>query len=247
MTHFQRMKKSKSQSPKYKRLPRQKRGYDDSHFRLRKMVMAEQPICAAPGCNKPGVEMDHIDSNPWNRKRENLQMLCKSCHSSKTGRTHSPEFLPSIDHKPSIPVTVVCGPPGSGKTTYVRENATDGDIIIDLDEIKSRLSGLPWYQAGDKWLKPAIAERNCMIGDLANARPGVKAWLIVSGQRMSTRRHWRDSLCAEVVMLETAPEVCIQRIKNDPRRVYKWEKYEEIINKWYRSYVADFADNVIRG
>ncbi|MCH7535121.1 MAG: M23 family metallopeptidase [Bacteroidetes bacterium] len=31
------------------------------------------------------------------------------------------------------------------------------------------------------------------------------------------------------------------------KQQHKWEKYEEIINKWYRSYVADFADNVIRG
>ena len=65
------------------------RGYGVTHRRLRKIVMAEQPLC--PECLKdgkvePGTEMDHIDGNPMNRARKNLQMLCKRHHSLKTVR-----------------------------------------------------------------------------------------------------------------------------------------------------------------
>jgi hypothetical protein len=54
--------------------------------------------------------------------------------------------MPS-DLKPSaIPLTIVCGPPGSGKSTYIREHAKQGDTIIDLDAIMGTLSGKPEHQ-----------------------------------------------------------------------------------------------------
>jgi len=65
------------------------RGYNRNHYRLRKMVMADQPLCLlceAEGRIVPGVELDHIDGDPWNLERENLQMLCKKHHSVKTVR-----------------------------------------------------------------------------------------------------------------------------------------------------------------
>ena len=30
---------------------------------------------------------------------------------------------------------VVCGPPASGKTTYVKQHMIPGDIVVDLDAI----------------------------------------------------------------------------------------------------------------
>lgn len=69
-----------------KRVSSSKKGYNRSHYRLRKMIMAEQPICKVEGCNEPGIDLDHINGNPWDRRRENLQMLCRSCHSVKTDR-----------------------------------------------------------------------------------------------------------------------------------------------------------------
>ncbi len=71
------------------RPPRSKRGYDRAHYRLRKLVMAEQPLCVAcekAGRIEPGIEMDHIDGDVMNKDRDNLQMLCKRCHSRKTAR-----------------------------------------------------------------------------------------------------------------------------------------------------------------
>ena len=61
------------------------RGYDTRHRKLRKIVLAEQPICQI--CKRePATEMDHIDGNPRNVAMENLQGLCKSCHSTKTAK-----------------------------------------------------------------------------------------------------------------------------------------------------------------
>ena len=63
------------------------RGYGANHRKLRKKVLAEEPLCRE--CLKenkltPATEMDHSDGNQWNLERSNLQGLCHGCHSRKT-------------------------------------------------------------------------------------------------------------------------------------------------------------------
>jgi len=61
------------------------RGYDTRHRKLRKIILAENPICRI--CKRePATEMDHIDGNVKNIAMENLQGLCKRCHSRKTAK-----------------------------------------------------------------------------------------------------------------------------------------------------------------
>ena len=55
---------------------------------LRECVLREQPLCEC--CmrddDRPvmATEVDHIDNDPSNNTRGNLQSLCKPCHSAKT-------------------------------------------------------------------------------------------------------------------------------------------------------------------
>lgn len=65
------------------------RGYDARHRAIREVVRREEPLCREclkSGQITPSNEMDHIDGNPRNTERINLQMLCKVCHSRKTIR-----------------------------------------------------------------------------------------------------------------------------------------------------------------
>ena len=65
------------------------RGYGANHRKLRKLVMAEQPLCPmceAHGILQAGEELDHIDGNPFNLERDNLQALCGYHHKVKTIR-----------------------------------------------------------------------------------------------------------------------------------------------------------------
>ena len=85
-THASHRRSSKKKEYDKTRPSSSKRGYNRSHYRLRRMIMAEQPICDTEGCNKLGVELDHRDGDPWNRARENIHMMCKIHHSQKTAR-----------------------------------------------------------------------------------------------------------------------------------------------------------------
>jgi 5-methylcytosine-specific restriction protein A len=71
-----------------KRPSASRRGYDHTWRKLRMLVLHEQPLCQAPGCAALATEVDHITplSRGGTHARENLQALCKRCHSSKTAR-----------------------------------------------------------------------------------------------------------------------------------------------------------------
>ena len=55
--------------------------------KLRKLVLTEQPLC--PRCQErgqlvPALEVDHVDNDPTNNRRDNLMGLCRPHHSEKT-------------------------------------------------------------------------------------------------------------------------------------------------------------------
>ena len=66
----------------------------DAWRKLRKQVLAEEPLCrhcAAQGLTVPSTEVDHINNDasdnrhdPSDRSKSNFQALCKPCHSIKT-------------------------------------------------------------------------------------------------------------------------------------------------------------------
>lgn len=73
------------------------RGYDRRWRRLRRRVLAEEPVCRDPDGRHPNevvaaVHVDHIipRRNGGTDARENLQALCPSCHSYKTAIENKP-------------------------------------------------------------------------------------------------------------------------------------------------------------
>ena len=233
--------------------------YNSSRWRkLRRLILCESPLCVAcqkQGIVRPGQEVDHIISMqdgglPFDI--ENLQVLCKECHSRKTLNEAQPRnpYLGSCGEdgwptdsrhhvnggnnklsaeyqervfptglKPSrIPLEIVCGPPGGGKSTYIRERATKDDLVIDLDQIMSSLSGLPEHMTMSKYLNPALEIRNNMLRDLATDRTHNKAYFIVSAADPTERRLWQEALGGKLVVIALPISTCIERIKADPAR-----------------------------
>lgn len=61
-----------------------RRGYDRRWRRLRKYYLSKHPVCVR--CGRPATEVDHIIplADGGTHHEDNLQPLCKPCHSRKT-------------------------------------------------------------------------------------------------------------------------------------------------------------------
>jgi hypothetical protein len=188
---------------------------------LRKRRLAQEPLCrhcAEQGITRESDTPDHILplSMGGTDKDDNIQCLCDDCHAAKTsGEANGYAALNHPDWlEPSaIPLTIVSGPPASGKTTYLKDNAAPNDIVIDLDGIMRRINPryTHWSGALDKGLfNRAIRERNAMLGKL-NGESGKRAWFIVSAPTEAERQWWQGKLGGEIVLLHPGVEECKRR------------------------------------
>lgn len=214
------------------------RGYGYAWQQLRAHVLSVEPICR--GCRaRRATEVDHII--PLRRggthDLPNLQPLCRHCHRSKTRRESqrtTPRPIPTMGRS-MIPVTVVCGPPGSGKTTYVHNHAHRGDLILDLDAIFAALSGLATYDKPDALLPFVFAARDAIIARLAQHSDVRHAWIITSGADAAQRDQFAHQLGAEVVVLDVDPSECLRRIEADPERHGK-RPWARLVREWWETY-----------
>src|SRR3990167_4665266 len=77
-------------------------------------------------------------------------------------------------------VVVVCGPPGSGKSTYVAEHRKPHDIAVDLDALMAAISGRDWYDESPAHLTFAMAARDGIFNRLEQASGVPTAWIVMS-------------------------------------------------------------------
>lgn len=224
----------------------------------RKSLFERQPLCVL--CERAGrVSLATIRDHtiPLAQggvdEESNTQALCKECHDIKSAGEkrqgsreswhNDVEFaeqaqarrLPSLPRS-VIPITIVCGAPGSGKSSYVRERAREADVVIDLDDIKAELSRQPIYQCGPQWTAPALDERNRRLRDLSRDTLHRHAWFIVGAPTEEERNYWASMLGGDVVLLDTPYEECAARIQNDPRRVGQYERLMRAAFAWWDQY-----------
>lgn len=220
------------------------RGEAGKRRRLR--LWSQDPHCKMCGrlTDYPdGFEVDH--KIPVTRggpdTDENLQVLCSgplACHAKKTlAEAHADlavSFFPGWLEPAACQLTIVFGPPGSGKSTYVAAHMHQDDMVIDLDLIQAELSGLPIYRAPETWLRRSIHFRNRMLASLSK-RPTQPAWFITTGQGEADRQWWISKLMpAKTVKLDTPQAECIARVVADSRRPAQIKlRHTQAIKQWW--------------
>jgi len=244
------------------------RGYDREWRELRAAFIVEHPLCSVPGCGEPTVDVDHLEDVRAHPERRldpaNLRPYCHRHHAQRTARDQGfarrredrgglrvstraalyPDWL-----RPSrVALQIVCGPPASGKSTYVSERASFTELVLDLDDIKATLSGLPVYQPGRAWRDEAVRHRNSELGKLSAAYAKLGgAWLIVGEPTPEKRLWWRIKLRPlSIIVLATPAEVCHARIDADPRRDAVRDLHHAAVDAWWRDYCPMPGDRTIR-
>lgn len=129
-------------------------------------------------------------------------------------------------------VHVVVGAPCSGKSTFVRQNKNDGDVVIDMDAIAQALGYSQEHGATGNYLRVALAARLGAIGEVLRKRCG--AWIIHTQPKPGDIARYENS-GAVFHVCDPGIEVCLQRAEDDDRPAGT----QDAIRKWYAN--AGFA------
>jgi 5-methylcytosine-specific restriction enzyme A len=221
------------------------RGYDRNWQKLRLMHLRTSPLCVRceeRGWTVPATEVDHIRplARGGTHDVENLQSLCKSCHSRKTARELRRE------EGNQTMVTIIAGPPGAGKTTYARKHMQWGDLIVDVDGLYAALSGLPWYEKPQALLPFVLEARDAVLDRLQGESEVRHAWVITSEADAEKRRRLAQRLAAGVVIvMETSASDCIKRIAQDERRAEHAQLWGELVNQWWKDYSPNEGERIL--
>lgn len=116
-----------------------------------------------------------------------------------------------------IPLTIVTGPPGGGKSTFVEARIGARDLLICMEWIRDRVRAIPDLPA-EEHLSAKLAVRNRMLEALSTDTGHERAWFIVCAADADERQMWASRLGGELVLLAPPLEVCLARIAADARR-----------------------------
>lgn len=172
----------------------------------------------------------------------NVWCLCKACHDSVKQREEKGGFkrfgfsIPFGIKPSAVPVTLVCGPPASGKSSYVARHARQGDLVIDFDVYRKQVGGRKWDNDPAIRAK-AFALRDADINSLASRQSGA-AWLIVMAPTTAERAMWADALGSrlQVHLLAVDAVTCKLRVRSDPTRQQVVTAMDDAIDRWWQSY-----------
>lgn len=123
-------------------------------------------------------------------------------------------------------LTVICGPPCAGKSTYARAHARVGDVVVDYDALARALGSDRAHEAPVAVADVAYAARDAAISRLlAKGWPG---WVIHSSPSAAQAVAYRDA-GARVVLVDPGIDECLRRCDADRRPAGTRERIE----RWY--------------
>ena len=158
---------------------------------------------------------------------DNIELVCLTCHNKEHNR-----FGP-VSHN----VFLVYGPPLAGKSTFVRQTARRGDLMVDMDALWQAVSGQPIYDKPNNLRFNVFAVRGLLIDNI-RTRYGRwnDAYLIGGYPQSAERQQLIAELGAAPIYCEATQEECLARLYQDPQRAQVRRQWEGYIHSWFDQY-----------
>ena len=207
--------------------------------------------CGNPGKivhHKQYITPDNINDPTITLSFDNLELLCKPCHDAehevgKYWREYKQKPLTpgyTFDEcgnlVPAYDVSIVYGAPGSGKTTYVREHMTKGDMIVDLDILLQSITDQDMYE-GNKDLMPYVFDMRDALYDGIEKRKASfnHCWIIAGLPSKAERKMLAERMKAKLIYIEATKEECTDRILSDNKRSDK-HLHLKYLNNYFKRF-----------
>lgn len=144
------------------------------------------------------------------------------------------------------PLIIVAGSPGSGKTTFAAAIVGKSNVL-DLDVIKSELSGAPIHMLGSEWTAPALCLRNHILRRASRFDFHQPFAMVIGAPTASERAQWTVMLRPRAtVVMETPADEAFRRIRSDPLRQHCWTAHEALVTRWWEAYSRSTDDVAVK-
>ena len=160
----------------------------------------------------------------------NLTWLHHRCHNIRHTR------FCSFQRK----VYLVVGSPLSGKSTFVKNVATENDLILDFDRLYEAISTSPIHIKNNRIKPVAFALRECLMEQI-KMRTGkwLNCYIISTEPYVMNRKRLVDSLGVdEIIYMDETKEECLKRLYENPDN-RDIELYKKLIEDFYNNYQPD--------
>jgi len=131
--------------------------------------------------------------------------------------------------------TIVWGPPASGKSTYVCNNASDNCVIFDFAVIMSAMANKPLHEKNENLISYLIDMRSWLVEKLKDEEDIQDAWFIATWVNDDFKKIFED-LNPEYHMIDIPYDQCISQLEMDDQRATMQEEMKKVIDKWYNTY-----------
>lgn len=148
---------------------------------------------------------------------DNIQLIHHKCHNLIHNKLSYSERQ----------VFIVHGSPLAGKTSYVLNAMSEGDLVIDLDSIWECVSGQSRYVKPQRLRAVVFSLRDNLLESVKYRRgKWLNAYVIGGYPFEAERERLADTLGARLVHIDTDYNECLKRLKEcNDRDVKEWEKY----------------------
>lgn len=133
-------------------------------------------------------------------------------------------------------VFLVYGAPLSGKAEWVKDNANEGDLIVDIDSIWQCVSGCERYVKPNRLRSIVFRTRDTLI-DAVKYRYGKwrNAYVIGGYPLLSERERLCKELSAREVFIDKTKDECLLRLETLDGIDKK--EFRQYIDDWYSKYI----------
>lgn len=176
------------------------------------------------GHHKEHISLDNVNNTDISLNPSNIMLVHHSCHNDIHNR-----FGKYTRH-----IYLVYGSPLSGKSSWVRANATKDDLVLDIDYIRECITGGKLYERSNRVNENVFGIRNLLLEMIRYKRgKWINAYVIGTYPYVGERERVARELEAEVILIEATKSECLERLEvcSDGRDKQEWTKY---INDWFR-------------
>lgn len=185
-------------------------------------------LYACIGHHKQEITMWNVNDFSVSLNPENVMLVHMRCHN---------EIHARFGFMSQKKVYYVFGAPCSGKSSFVRENKGNSDLVVDIDLLWQALTGGDLYDKPDALKTPVFALRDSLL-EVVKMRAGrwERAFVIEGGARKGDRERRIAMLGAEPIYIDTDKETCLRRLASDERRVNVQAQWQGYIEDWFSTY-----------